>query len=257
MKTPFPSPRSVKTGHLAVYLVRSWVCAQLCLAERGQGHRGTWGDLGEAEFSRGPARLSGTAVKAWHCRNREPCCLSQSSLPKTGACCVPYLCGCSPRCESRWDYESRAPRRARTHRFGKRGGQAGLQNSHPSPGERRWGAGSKLGSGLGREHLVKTLMHLVGINPRGKEAAKEDPYDKGWEHGAPSDPGCDSTHRVSWGPQTYGPLRSPLRRSRNRTVLLFFKLFSQTILFLPPRCIVLSQAINTRSMVSRSASGSI
>lgn len=99
--------------------------------------------------------------------------------------------------------------RARTHRFGKRGGQAGLQNSHPSPrrGERRWGAGSKLGSGLGREHLVKTLMQLVGMNPGGKETAKEDRYGKDWEHGVPSGPGCDSTHRVRWGAQTYGPLR--------------------------------------------------
>ena len=83
-------------------------------------------------------------------------------------------------------------------------GRTGLQSVHgrlgygtASPAHAKVsgeGAGSTVGSGLGREHLMKTLTHLVVINPGGNETAKQRPYDKDWEHVVPPDPGCNSTH---------------------------------------------------------------
>lgn len=122
---------------------------------------------------------------------------------------------------------------------------------------------------------MKMLKHLVVINPGGKETAKQCPYDKDGEHVIRPDPGCNSPHQALSGgrgsrfpapPRWLGSLHLqtsvpvlhlPLHRSRNCAILLFFKLSSQTVHFLPPRCIVRLQAINTRSIMPCSALGTL
>lgn len=66
---------------------------------------------------------------------------------------------------------------------------AGWTTEQPTqPEVSRRGAGSTLKSGLGREHLMKTLTDVAVIEPGGKETTKQRPYNKEWEYKVPPDP---------------------------------------------------------------------
>jgi len=150
-------------------------------------------------------------------------------------------------------------------------GRLGYRTAIPAHAELSGGgAGPTVGSGLGREHLMETMTHLVVIKPGGKETVKQTPYDKEWERVALPGPGTHEAviaglrNRFPALPSPLGSLHPqtsvlilclPFCRTQNCTILLFFKLFSQTVHFLSPRCIIHLQAISTRSVMPCSASG--
>lgn len=132
----------------------------------------------------------------------------------------------------------------------------GYWTAMPGPAqESRGHVGSTVGSALGREQLMEAGCD----KPWGKVAAKQHPYDKNGEHVPPGPAGRHPLSQLG-SPSLKASvlvLSLPLRRQQNRAILLFFRLFIQTICFLSPRCMAPLQATNTRSVMPCSASESI
>lgn len=265
LKTPFLSAPSV---WLPIYLFTFFISGSAPHALPG------WEGLGPPRDMRGPwrgkvfsAHLSSSAVKAQHHRTWETCCLIQSLLPKIRVWVaasdteegstrplhpMPLQVFTQTWMPLRWWVPS--PAVSRGTQVAKCALQSGLLNSRarPCPGEH---VGSTVGSALGREQLMEAGCDKLW----GKEAVKQHPYGK---NGEPVPPGPAGRHPLGQaGAQAYRAsvlmLCLPLSRHHNCVILLFFKLFSQTICFLSPRCVAPLQAINTRSVMPCSASDSV